>query len=131
MRVLLRDRFIALAIATLAAVAGLIALSGRSTVQLREDIADLDATRDAQALVQRVQASALKAQLAQDGQSLGADPQALETFEIARGQLLADLDRLITAPTTSSALGDELMALRGRLPAQRPAGRIRHLERRR
>jgi PAS domain S-box-containing protein len=118
------NRLVALSLAALVAVALLIALTAHSAAKLREDIADVDATRDLLALVQRVQASSLKMELAQNDQATTPGLAAEQTFERTLAQLKNDLDRLIETPAARAApWADDLAALRQQVHGLRPTGR--------
>ena len=118
------DRLVALTLAALVAVALLIALNAHSAAQLREDIADVDATRDLLALVQRVHASSLRMELAQNDQATTPGLAAEQAFERTHAQLKNDLDRLIETPAARAApWADDLAALRQQVHGLRPTGR--------
>ncbi len=118
------NRLVALSLAALVAVALLIALTAHSAAKLREDIADVDATRDLLALVQRVQASSLKMELAQNDQATTPGLAAEQAFERTHAQLKNDLDRLIETPAARAApWADDLAALRQQVHGLRPTGR--------
>ncbi|MFY7856691.1 MAG: PAS domain S-box protein [Rubrivivax sp.] len=118
------NRLVALSLAALVAVALLIALNAHSAAKLREDIVDVDATRDLLALVQRVHASSLRMELAQHDQTTTPGLDAEQAFERAHAQLKTDLDRLIETPAAGAVpWAEDLAAMRQQVQGLSPAGR--------